>query len=516
MSTDTEPLDVLVAGGGPSGSAAARLLASWGHRVLVVGGRDRGAPPLAESLPPSTRKLFDLLGVSDRVAAAGFVETRGNTSWWAGAGLRALPFADGSTGFQVERGRLDALLLEAAAGAGARVLAGATVERVELGAGDLPVTAEVRDASGALRTLRARRVLDCSGRAGVLAREGFRDRSEPFTTVALAGMWERPAGWSLDDPTHTVVESYDRGWVWSVPVSATRRCVAAMVDPSTARVAGAPDLRTRYTRELRRAEHVSRLLEGARPVSGPWAYGATPYGARRFAGDAFLLVGDAGSFLDPLSSYGVKKALSSGWLAAVATHTGLADAAMAGAAVELFEEREREAWTRFRALTARFHAQGRDAHGGHFWEARAGGAPDAGSAAGGAPPHAADLMDTLNPDPSALLGEPAVRAAFEALRASPGVRLEAAPTLRRVRRPTVQGRRVVLEERLASPAVPAGLATVRGVDLPLLVSLTPEHGDPGGLFEAYAAVRGAVPLPDFLFALSVLLAADMLVNAAVR
>ena len=30
--------DVIVIGAGPAGSAAARLLAAWGHRVLVVEG----------------------------------------------------------------------------------------------------------------------------------------------------------------------------------------------------------------------------------------------------------------------------------------------------------------------------------------------------------------------------------------------------------------------------------------------------------------------------------------------
>ena len=40
------------------------------------------------------------------------------------------------------------------------------------------------------------------------------------------------------------------------------------------------------------------------------------------ASDLHLLAGDAGSFIDPLSSAGVKKALASAWLAAVAVSTG--------------------------------------------------------------------------------------------------------------------------------------------------------------------------------------------------
>ncbi|MBW3533934.1 MAG: tryptophan 7-halogenase [Gemmatimonadetes bacterium] len=506
------PADVLVVGGGPAAAAAARLLASWGHAVVVATGRPAGSPPLAESLPPSTRKLFGLLGLMDEVERGGFVTTTGNTSWWGDAGCRALPFGGGTSGFQVERGRLDRLLLDAAGDAGAGLLRGATVRHVDLRGGDVPVLARVRDADGRSRTVRARRILDCSGRAGVLARDGLRERTEGFATIALVGVWARGDGWPLEDPSHTLVESYDEGWTWSVPVSPTRRYVAAMVDPASAVLRRGGGLDLLYRRELARTHHLRRLLEGATAVAGPWAYGATPYGARRFGGDAFLLVGDAGSFLDPLSSYGVKKALASGWLAAVATHTALTRPAMAGAALELFEEREREVWRRYRTLTAGFYRDAGAAHGGPFWSARA---DAAGPGAGGGSMPAGDRPARLHPDPAALVGEPAVREAFQRLRASGDVRLRPAATLRRLRRPTVRGREVVLEERLASPALPAGLGVVRGVDLPLVARLARDRGDVPGLFEAYRRAGNPVDLPDFLGALSVLLAAGMLENAAV-
>jgi flavin-dependent dehydrogenase len=512
--TSSRPFHVLVVGGGPAGSAAARLLASWGHDVVMATGRPPRTPPLAESLPPSTRKLFALLGLLREVEEAGFVSTTGNTSWWGGADRRSLAFAGQAPGFQVERGRLDGLLLDAAEDVGAHVLRGTTVERIRMQSGDLPVRAELRDAAGHRRELWARWVLDCSGRAGVLARDGLRERIPGFATVAVVGAWERPGGWPLDDPSHTLVESYEDGWIWSVPVSATRRYVAAMVDPASPVLRRDGGLAALYRSELARAEHMRVLLEGAAPVGGPWGYGATPYGATRFGGDAFLLVGDAGSFLDPLSSYGVKKALASGWLAAVATHTTLQRPAMAGGALELFEGREREVWQRYRALTHGFYRDAGAVHGGPFWSARAGSSeadPDEGGAA--APDD--DPVESLHPDPAALLGEPAVRSAFHRLRESEAPRLAPTPALRMLRRPTVRGREVVLEERLASPALPEGVRFVRGVDLPVLVRLARQEVEVPGLFEAYGRVRGPVPLPDFLGALSILLAAGMLENAAV-
>jgi flavin-dependent dehydrogenase len=512
--TSPRPSDVLVVGGGPAGSAAARLLASWGHDVVMATGRPPRTPPLAESLPPSTRKLFTYLGLLREVEGAGFVSTAGNTSWWGGAGRRSLSFAGEARGFQVERGRLDRLLLAGAGHAGARILRGCTVERIGVRGGDVPVHAELRDADGHRRDLQARWVLDCSGRAGVLARDGLRERIPGFATVAVVGGWERPGGWPLDDPSHTLVESYGNGWIWSVPVSPTLRYVAAMVDPASPELRRDGGLPALYRSELARSEHVRILLKGATPAGGPWAYGATPYGASRFGGDGFLLVGDAGSFLDPLSSYGVKKALASGWIAAVATHTTLTQPAMAGAALELFEEREREVWQRYQALTDGFYRDAGAVHSGPFWSARAGSTEADHEEVGGTAPDA-DPGETLHPDPAALLGEPAVRSAFHRLRGSEDLRLAPTPGIRMLRRPTVRGREVVLEERLASPALPEGVRFVRGVDLPVLVRLAREEGEVPGLFEAYSRVREPVSLPDFLGALSVLLAAGMLENAAV-
>src|SRR5262249_32280123 len=52
-----DTFDAVVIGGGPAGSAAAHLLASWHWSVLLVH-HQTSRPSLAESLPPSIRQLF--------------------------------------------------------------------------------------------------------------------------------------------------------------------------------------------------------------------------------------------------------------------------------------------------------------------------------------------------------------------------------------------------------------------------------------------------------------------------
>ena len=44
-------------------------------------------------------------------------------------------------------------------------------------------------------------------------------RYEPgHRTVALVGRWRHAGGWPLADPSHTLLESYEDGWAWSVPL----------------------------------------------------------------------------------------------------------------------------------------------------------------------------------------------------------------------------------------------------------------------------------------------------------
>ena len=501
------PLDVVVIGGGPAGAAAARLLAAWGRSVRVLAKRADDARTLGESLPPSCRKLFDLIGVAGEVEAAGFVRSTGNTVRWGGQGARAVPFADGELGWQVRRREFDRLLLRLAAQAGAAVQVGAVVRGVDPVPPSAPLGAAESTtrylAGGAARSVRARFVLDCSGRAGVVARRGFRRHGAARTTLALAAVWSRPGGWGLEDESHTLVESYEGGWAWSVPVTAEQRCVTLMVDPRAACRPRRGALGPWYDAELAKTAALGPLTAGAALDTGPWGCDASVYDAHAYRAPGLMLVGDAGSFIDPLSSFGVKKALASGWLAAVAAHTALSDSALAGVALDLFDEREREMHAALERQSAGFLAEAAGRHEHPFWTGRAEAVmPEA--------PSAGPSVETLRRDP-------AVLAAFDALRRAPALRLRRGDRLAVVRRPAVTARRIVLEDRLAVPGwadAARGIRHLRDVDLLRVVELAPLHRQVPDLYEAYNRVCPPAPLPDFLGALSVLVAKGALQECA--
>jgi flavin-dependent dehydrogenase len=463
---------VLVVGGGPAGCAAARLLALWGHEVELVT-REMSGSPLPESIPPSCGKLFDLLGIRDVIDAAGFARTTGNSVWWGSGDLRVEQFAGGERGWQVTAHALESILQDAARAAHARI----RCDRVTLDS--IPTDPAF--------------ILDCTGRTGVIARSrGWRQHESDRRTVALVAAWRPAAPWAIPDPTHTVLESYADGWAWSVPSPDGHRFVTVMVDPRTSDLARGEPARTVYLTEIAKTVRFAQLLEHASMSGGPWGWDCSMYGSTRYADDTTLIVGDAGSFIDPLSSIGVKKALASGWLAAVAAHTALVRPEMRATAFDFFAAREAEVYASFRSLTMRFLASAAVAHTNPFWTDRAGAV-----------------------DHDVVADDAALGAAFTEIRSAASIALHRAPALRIEQRPAVSGSEIVLQPRIVTASQPAGVRYVSDVDLLALIELAPSHRQVPDLFEAYNRRHAPVTLPDFLTALATAVARGFLVNRQV-
>ncbi len=490
-------VDVAVIGGGPAGAAAATLLAGWGHSVTVL---TKPTPPgvsLAESLPPSIVKPLAAVGLRQAVESGGFYRSRGNTVWWGEDEGRSESFSSGGRGYQVVREAFDEVLL------GHAELVGATVRRGTVREVDLersPRRLIYASGAGHRGMLEAATVLDCSGRAGVIARRGHRLPDHNRTTIALVGVWRRDDGWDLPDPTHTLVESYADGWAWSVPVSGTDRYLTLMVDPQTTALQRAGDIERIYRRELEKTLRLARLVSGATLVRTPWGRHASVYSARQFGGPGFLLVGDAASFIDPLSSFGVRKALTSAWLAAVVTRTRLRRPEMATPALELFSRRETEVFETSRRLAATYFADVSRTRAHPFWVDRS---------------EQEDTPHPLNVEVEGLRDDPSVRDAFESLRQAPSIDLRATPAVSLTTQPAIRDDEVTLEPCLVVagwPSTRAGVRFLRGVDLPRLVEMAGAHAQVPDLFDAYGRTCGPVPLPDFLGALAVLLGKGALRN----
>lgn len=452
-------MDAVVIGGGPAGAAAGRLLAAWGHSVAILDNPAPRARGLAESIPPSTRKLLSEIGVLDAVERAGFLRGRGNTVWWASSEPRIETFRPPSLGYQVFRPDFDRVLLDSAAAAGAGVRTNTRVRNVALD--DRRATIDCEH-DGRPARVEARIVLDCSGRAGVVARR-FRRVQPGHRTYALAGVWERDT-WDLPDDTHTVVETFEDGWAWSVPISPTVRHVGVMVghgEPYRAAIAKTAALRER--------------LDGA-TLRHEWACDASLYFSEPYAGSPFLLVGDAGSFIDPLSSFGVKKALASAWLAAVAAHTSLLDSTREAVARDFFSDWERRVYATHLRRSRDFARAALAEHPSSFWAARA----------EVEIPSSSDDEDEISTGP--------VR-----FGTTSSLALKYADEVRFEDRPVVRGREIVLEKAFAG-----GIRFAQHVDLVTLAEIACQSNRVPDLFEKYCQRCAPVPLPNIVGGLSLL------------
>jgi flavin-dependent dehydrogenase len=482
--------DVLIIGAGPAGAAAAQLLASWGRSVIVIHRPTASRHSLAESLPSSTRKLLHLLGQLERVEGAHLYPNTGNVALWGGASRTT---TSREPGFHVSRSVFDEILRDSARAAGARAIEG----RVLGIDGDDPlcVTCAASGDPTARTAYRARYVLDCSGRAGVVARRGWRRNENVLRTLAIVGEWECGA-WPASERTQTTVESYRDGWAWSVPLSDTRRQCTVMVDGDRSPEPLA--LAAKYRVELAKAPALSARLRDARPVSRPWTCDASTYDCAAAAAGRVLLVGDAASFIDPISSAGVKKALLSAWRAAIVVNTCLDDASMSAAACDLHVRREREVFGDCARRSSIFFGEAGAAYHTAFWIARANAC---GAAAGDGDPG-------VDGD---LARDSELHAAFDQLRNSGAVRFRTASTLRFEPAATIEGRRIVIRDAIVVPGRGAPVQFAAGINLPALARLAANGCEVPALIAAYQDQVGPAPIGGVLTGLSWLVARHALV-----
>jgi flavin-dependent dehydrogenase len=346
-------VDVAVVGGGPAGAAVATLLGSYGRSVLLI---DRARFPRArigESLPPKVEPLLQILGVAERVNAAGFARMRGTTVA-QGRGITSHDFhpAGARLGYQVDRGELDRMLLERAREAGATVLEQAVFTGI-LREGER-ITGLTFTQGGHQAVVQASFVVDASGAAAVVARALGIKRRDAIRTVAIAGYWAEakvPEGFPS---TNTLFEMLPDGWVWSLLRADGLRNVTLGVDPSSIKSVegGGAEL---YLEKIRGSTLVGPLLERARLVGKVEIHDATWSSAETHAGAGFLLAGDAAATIDPLTSQGVYKALQSGIVAAAAINTCLVRPEDSDLALAYYREAQEEFRRNYAEISLSFY-----------------------------------------------------------------------------------------------------------------------------------------------------------------
>lgn len=312
--------DVLVAGGGPAGAAAALTLLRYTARsVALVEASDYSAVRVGETVPPGIMALLDYLGAGEAFRADGHLPAHGTEAAWGGPRpvTREFLFTGRGHGWHLDRARFDRMLADRVRAAGGTVVAPARVGRVRGGAGEWRVG--IRERGRAEREISARFVVDATGKRAALARRLGGRREVHDRLVGVTGYWAGQGG----DPAHvTLVETVPDGWWYSAVLPDSRRIAALMTDVEVVRARG---LHRADALEgaLADAPETRARLGGMRLCGAPVVRPAQSQVLRPACGGGWIAAGDAAASFDPLSSMGIGHALSSGVEAARVAHASL-------------------------------------------------------------------------------------------------------------------------------------------------------------------------------------------------
>lgn len=311
--------DVAVIGGGPAGAVAAALLARDGFDVLLA---ERSRFPrfhVGKSLLPHSLPILETLGVLPAIEAIGvpkfgadFTDATGcSRNMLFSRALKPGP----AKAFQVKRSAFDDILLKNARSLGATVLEETTVRTVDLDRED-EVRLEIDASDGKRRWIKARQVIDASGRDGLLARKlSMRTPNAHHQSAAVFSHFENVPRHEGDMAGNVSICWFDQGWMWFIPLPDGQMSVGAVCRTEYFKSRSVP-LEQFLDDTIQRSDVAARRMRTARRVEPVRAASNYSYGAAHMCGPNHVLIGDAFAFVDPVFSSGVHIALNSAMLAA--------------------------------------------------------------------------------------------------------------------------------------------------------------------------------------------------------
>lgn len=315
----TEKVDVLIIGAGPSGSVAASIIKKAGYSVKVVEKLKFPRFVIGESLLPRCMDALTEAGFIDAITERGFQKKFGAKFVKNGA-VCDFTFEEQHTPgwqwtWQVQRADFDKTLADTVEKMGVPVEYETTVTDIKFNGSDSVTTVE--DINGNKKQIEARFIVDGSGYGRVIPKLFGLDKPSVLQSrKALFAHTEDIRRSMADEPNRITAVVHKKGvWIWIIPFSTGVTSVGFVGEPGFHdQYKGTNEEQFRamleaepYTRErFRDVPFVfePRVLE---------AWSAT---TDKFYGDGFVLTGNVTEFLDPIFSSGVTLATVSSQTAA--------------------------------------------------------------------------------------------------------------------------------------------------------------------------------------------------------
>ena len=336
MNPSRPDFDVAIIGGGPAGSSMAAYLAKAGVNCVVFERELFPRPHVGESLVPSSTRVFKDLDFLLQMEEAKFPHKYGAV-WTtddhktgyvhdlqdldvAESNVdirfeeRMQPGVDKNYTYHVDRGKFDLLLLQHANKLGAHVYEGVKVSYVDfdpehpvvyfkMGQKDMGVSCKM--------------VVDASGRQTFLGNQLKLKVKDPVFDQYAIHSWfdnyDRKVFAKRDTNLDYIYIHFlpiSNTWIWQIPISDAVTSIGVVTQKKN--FAKSKENREKFfwnsvgTRPM--IEETLRKADRIRPFKDEGDYS---YAMQQLCGDRFIMVGDAGRFVDPIFSTGVSIALNS-------------------------------------------------------------------------------------------------------------------------------------------------------------------------------------------------------------
>ena len=335
MESEKPNFDVGIIGGGPAGASLAAYLAKAGVTCVVFERELFPRPHVGESLVPSSTRVFKDLDFLDEMEEAKFPHKFGAV-WTANEQAKAYdhdwdglspdchaelrfeerqqPGVDKNYTYHVDRGKFDLLLLRHANKLGAAVYEGVKVNSVDFST----TCPTIRFSMGRKEmSVSVRMVADASGRHTVLGNQLKLKVNDPvFNQYAIHSWFEdydRKALAKSDlqgDYIYVHFLPISNSWIWQIPI--TEEITSIGVVTQKKNFTGSKlDREKFFWNSVSSRPSIANALERAQQIRGFKEEGDYSYAMKQICGDRYVLVGDAGRFVDPIFSTGVSIALNS-------------------------------------------------------------------------------------------------------------------------------------------------------------------------------------------------------------
>ena len=359
--------DVIVMGGGPAGSTVASILSREGRKVVLFEKERFPRHHIGESLMTDTYFTFQRMGLLEKLKESPFVR-KYSVQFANPEGKESRPFYffealhhEAAVTWQVTRAQFDLMLIEHAAGQGADVYQETLIKRV-LFDGDRAYGVEARMKDGSIHQFEAPVVVDATGQTAMLSNKfGWRVRDPKLKKAVLysyfKGAHREP---DLNGGATLVLRTPrgSNGWFWYIPLENDITSVGVVADPEYLVKGRGQDLAKIFHEEIEKVESCRRRVANATRVDKIYSILDYSYRSTNFAGDGFILIGDAYGFLDPIYSSGVLLALKMAELAADSIHDAFNNDDFSAAQLGQYQEKLDNGIESMRKLVYAFYNEG--------------------------------------------------------------------------------------------------------------------------------------------------------------